>query len=121
MLLKGQQFCCTVGGAIRNDDDLFNVGVIEAKEMLNLSREQRDTVMHGEYDTHAGGDRSDFPRPWPQPCEHPNRYGVSHVGVENADQRQPEDDLHWAPLRRMIVLIVSNMIRRSRPIDMCLT
>jgi hypothetical protein len=121
MPLAGEQFRCAVGRTVRDNDDLLDVGVIEVQKMLNLTREQRDAVMHGEYYAHIGGDRSRLPGPRPNPRQHPHRHGVSHVGVENADQRKPEDNLHWAPLLSRIVLTVSNMMSRSKPSDRCLT
>src|ERR1019366_9683173 len=63
MLLASQQFRRTVGRAIRDDNDLLNVRVIQAKQMLDLARKQRRTVMNSEHNANAGSDRGNLPGP----------------------------------------------------------
>ena len=62
---------------------------------------------------------------WAQARAQSDEEGVERVGVEDdgeGDEEERADGrVHWAPRRRRMVLMVSNMMRRSRPSDMCLT
>src|ERR1035441_2834619 len=83
--------------------------------MLNLARKQRHAVMNSEHNANAGSDWGNLPGPRPQAREHPHQCGITHVSVEYAYQRQPEDDLHCATLRYAIILIVSALRVVKRP------
>ena len=53
MMVFGKQFDRAVRRAIRDDNDLLNIRVVQAEEMGNLAREQRHAIVHGEHDADA--------------------------------------------------------------------
>jgi hypothetical protein len=87
MILGSQEFRRTVAGAIRHDNDLLDVWVVKLKKMQNLTPNEQHTIVYGEYDTHAGSDRANTPRPWSKTRKQPHDQGIAQVRVKYADER----------------------------------
>ena len=51
--LAGQQLCCSVRRAIRNNDDFLKIGVVQVKQVLNLFTEQSDAIMDCQDNAHT--------------------------------------------------------------------